>query len=445
MEEDGSPKRIDGHCLSRARAAAHNGGQDRWPGSRDRRATNRPRGQKALAVSYQPGRHALQIPGPTNVPAAVLEAIARPTIDHRGPAFQALGRAVLAGLRTVFKTEDPVIVYPASGTGAWEAALVNTLSPGDAVLISETGWFASLWRRMADRLGLETIVLPGDWRSPADPAAIESHLAEDRGHRIKAVAVVHNETSTGVVSDVAAARRAIDAARHPALLLVDTISSLASMDYRHAEWGVDVTVGGSQKGLMLPPGLSFNAVSQKALAASASARLPRAFWSWDDMLAANATGFFPYTPSTNLLQGLAVALDLLRAEGLDAVFARHARAAAAVRRCVTQWGLALNCTDETAYSASLTAVRVPEGQSADRLRAEILARSNMSLGNGLGPLADRVFRIGHLGDFNDLTVMGTLSGIELGLRATGIPIRDGGLPEALAVLAGNAGPAQRPV
>jgi alanine-glyoxylate transaminase/serine-glyoxylate transaminase/serine-pyruvate transaminase len=386
------------------------------------------------------GRHALQIPGPTNVPQPILEAIARPTIDHRGPAFRDLAVEVLGGIRTIFRTASPVVIYPASGTGAWEAALVNTLSPGDAVLMVETGWFASLWRKMAERLGLVVTLLPGDWRSPVTAAAIEAALAEDAAHRIKAVAVVHNETSTGVVSDIAAVRRAIDAAGHPALLLVDTISSLASMDYRHDEWGVDVTVGGSQKGLMLPPGLSFNAVSAKALHAAAGAKLPRAFWDWGDMLAANANGFFPYTPSTNLLQGLKVALDLLRAEGLDAVFARHQRAAEATRRCLVRWGLELNCADPAAFSASLTAVRLPEGVSADALRAEILARCDMSLGNGLGRLADRVFRIGHLGDFNDLSVMSTLAGVELGLRARGIAYRDGGLGAALAVLAGNAGP-----
>jgi alanine-glyoxylate transaminase/serine-glyoxylate transaminase/serine-pyruvate transaminase len=392
-------------------------------------------------MSRQAGRHFLQIPGPTNVPLPVLEAIARPTIDHRGPEFQALGRAVLDGIKTVFKTTGPVIIYPASGTGAWEAALVNTLSPGDAVLMAETGWFSTLWQKMASRLGLEPVVIPGDWRHPVDPQTIEARLREDRGHRIKAVAVVHNETSTGVASDVAAVRRAIDAAAHPALLLVDTISSLGSIDYRHEEWGVDVTVGGSQKGLMLPPGLSFNAISAKAQAAAKTARMPRAFWDWSDMLAANASGFFPYTPSTNLLQGLKVAIELLQAEGLDAVFARHARAADATRRCVQRWGFELQCADPAAYSASLTAVRLPEGVSADRLRAEILARCNMSLGNGLGPLADKVFRIGHLGDFSETAVTGTLAGIELGLRALGIPFDPGGLGAALGALAGNAAPA----
>jgi alanine-glyoxylate transaminase/serine-glyoxylate transaminase/serine-pyruvate transaminase len=391
-------------------------------------------------MTMQPGRHSLQIPGPTNVPQAILEAIARPTIDHRGPAFRDLAIEVLDGVKTIFKTAAPVAIYPASGTGAWEAALVNTLSPGDAVLMVETGWFASLWRKMAERLGLTVETIPGDWRTPIRPESIQTVLAEDRPHRIKAVAVVHNETSTGVVSDIAAIRRSIDEARHPALLLVDTISSLGSMDYRHDEWGVDVTVGGSQKGLMLPPGLGFNAISEKALAVSQTARLPRAYWDWAEMLAANRSGLFPYTPSTNLLQGLKVALDLLRAEGLDAVFARHRRAAEASRRCVKHWGLELNCADPAAYSASLTAVRTPAGVSADRLREEILTRCDMSLGNGLGRLADNVFRIGHLGDFNDLSVLATLSGVEIGLRAVSIPFREGGLGEAMSALIGNAGP-----
>jgi alanine-glyoxylate transaminase/serine-glyoxylate transaminase/serine-pyruvate transaminase len=395
-------------------------------------------------MNRRPGRHLLQIPGPTNVPLPVLEAIARPTIDHRGPDFQALGREVLSGIRAIFKTSSPVIIYPASGTGAWEAALVNTLSPGDLVLMVETGWFAQLWRKMAERLGIVVEALPGDWRSPVDAAAVEARLAEDRQHRIKAVAVVHNETSTGVVSNIAGVRRGIDAARHPALLLVDTISSLGSMDYRHEEWGVDVTVGGSQKGLMLPPGLSFNAISDKALAASKTARLPRSFWDWGDVLAANQSGFFPYTPSTNLLQGLRVAIDLLLAEGLDNVFIRHDRAAEATRRCVRQWGVEVNCTDPEAYSSSLTAVRVPAGASADRLRAEILERCNMSLGNGLGILADKVFRIGHLGDFNDVAVLATLSGVEIGLRALGIEHDPSGVSAATAYLAGNAAPLDGP-
>jgi alanine-glyoxylate transaminase/serine-glyoxylate transaminase/serine-pyruvate transaminase len=392
-------------------------------------------------MTHQPGRHFLQIPGPTNCPLPVLAAIAQPTIDHRGPEFARLAGEVLSGVRTIFKTSGPVLIYPASGTGAWEAALVNTLSPGDRVLMSETGWFATLWRKMAAKLGIEAEFLPGDWRSGADPDAIEARLAEDRGHAIRAVCVVHNETSTGVASRIPGVRRAIDRAGHPALLMVDTISSLASIDYRHEEWGVDVTVGGSQKGLMLPPGLSFNAVSPKALAAARTARLPRSFWDWEDMIAANARNAFPYTPATNMLQGLKVAIDLLHAEGLDNVFARHDRAAEATRRCVAHWGFETVCRNPAEHSSSLTAVMLPDGHSADALRAEVLERSNLSLGNGLGRLADRVFRIGHLGDFHDLMVTGTLSGVEMGLAARGIPHRPGGVQAAMAYLAGNAGAA----
>ncbi len=391
-------------------------------------------------MTYQPGRHFLQIPGPTNTPLPVLAAVAKPTIDHRGPEFQKLGREVLAGIKTIFRTGGPVVIYPASGTGAWEAALVNTLSPGDHVLMFETGWFSTLWSRMAKKIGLEAEVLEGDWRSGAAADRIEARLAEDREHRIRAVCVVHNETSTGVTSDIPAVRRAIDAAGHPALLLVDTISSLGSIDYRHEEWGVDVTVGGSQKGLMLPPGLSFNAISEKALAAARQARMPRSFWDWQEMIAANANGFFPYTPATNMLQGLRVAIDLLHEEGLENVFARHDRAAAATRAAVDHWGFEIQCRNPEEYSSSLTAVRLPEGYSADELRAEILARSNTSLGNGLGPLADRVFRIGHLGDFNTASLTGTLAAIELGLAARGIPHRPGGVEAALRALGGNAGP-----
>jgi alanine-glyoxylate transaminase/serine-glyoxylate transaminase/serine-pyruvate transaminase len=391
-------------------------------------------------MSYQPGRHFLQIPGPTNTPLPVLAAIAKPTIDHRGPEFGKLGREVLAGIKTIFKTEKPVVIYPASGTGAWEAALVNTLSPGDKVLMFETGWFATLWNKMAGRLGVQAEFIKGDWRSGVGADAIEARLREDKGREIKAVAVVHNETSTGVTSNVAAVRRAIDKAGHPALLLVDTISSLGSIDYRHDEWGVDVTVGGSQKGLMLPPGLSFNAVSDKALAAAKTAKLPRSFWAWDEMIASNQTGYFPYTPATNMLQGLKVAIDMLHEEGLDNVFHRHDRAAEATRRAVRHWGFEIQCQNPAEYSSSLTAVRLPEGHSADKLRAEILERCNMSLGNGLGPLADKVFRVGHLGDFHDLMVTGTLSGVEIGLKARGIPHRSGGVEAAMSYLAGNAGP-----
>jgi alanine-glyoxylate transaminase/serine-glyoxylate transaminase/serine-pyruvate transaminase len=392
-------------------------------------------------MQYSPGRHFLQIPGPSNTPLPILAAIAKPTIDHRGPEFAELGLAVLVGIRTIFKTTNPVVIFPTSGTGAWEAALVNTLSPGDKVLMFETGWFSTLWGKMTKALGVEAEIIKGDWRSGVDAALIAEKLRADRTHAYKAVAVVHNETSTGVTSNIAAVRRALSDAGHPALLLVDTISSLGSIDYRHDEWGVDVTVGGSQKGLMLPPGLSFNAVSDKALAASRSAKLPKCFLGWDEMLASNATGFFPYTPSTNLLQGLKVALDLLHAEGLAQVFARHDRAALATRRAVEHWGFETQCRKEAEYSSSLTAVRLPEGHSADELRREILARANLSLGNGLGSLADRVFRIGHLGDFNNVAVLGALSAVEMGLKARGIPHRAGGVEAAMEVLAGNSPPA----
>jgi len=384
------------------------------------------------------GRHFLQIPGPTNTPLPVLAAMAKPTIDHRGPEFGKLGLDVLSRIRGVFGTKNPVVIYPASGTGAWEAALVNTLSPGDRVVMFETGWFATLWSRMARRLGIEAEFIPSDWRAGADAAAIEARLRDDRNHEIKAVCVVHNETSTGCVSDIAAIRRAIDHSKHPALLMVDTISSLASIDYRHDEWGVDVTVGGSQKGLMLPPGLSFNAVSDKALKASKAARFPRSFWDWEEMIAINAKGYFPYTPATNLLQGLKVALDMLEEEGLPQVFARHDRAAEATRRAVRHWGFETVCAKASDYSSSLTAVFLPEGHSADNLRKIILERSNMSLGNGLGRLADRVFRIGHLGDFHDLMVTGTLSGVEMGLAVAGIPHKPGGVQAAMNFLQGNA-------
>ena len=399
-------------------------------------------------MSTPAGRHFLQIPGPTNVPDRILRVIERPTIDHRGPEFGRLGKRVLAGLRDIFRTRSSVLVFPSSGTGAWEAALVNTLSPGDRVLMCETGHFSTLWLEMARRLGLAVEVLEGDWRTGADPARIEARLAEDRGHVIKAVAVVHNETSTGVTSRIGAVRAALDAAGHPALLLVDTISSLASIDYRHDEWGVDVTVGGSQKGLMLPPGLGFNAVSDKALAASRSAGMARSYWDWASMLGPNETGFFPYTPATNLLFGLAEAIDMLLEEGLENVFRRHDRHAEATRRAVRAWGLEVWCRRPEEYSSSLTAVRVPEGHSADALRRTILETFDMSLGNGLGRLADSVFRIGHLGDFNDLMLAGTLSGIEMGLELAGVPHRRGGVAAALASLTeaasrGVAAPAGR--
>jgi alanine-glyoxylate transaminase/serine-glyoxylate transaminase/serine-pyruvate transaminase len=394
---------------------------------------------KTRPTSLHTGRHFLQIPGPTNVPDRVLRAMAQPTIDHRGPEFGELGRELLSGVRTVFKTKQPVVIFPASGTGAWEAALVNTLSPGDAVLMVETGQFATLWEQMAKRLGLVTELQPTDWRHGADPAAIETRLRADSRHAIKAVCVVHNETSTGVVSRIAEVRRAIDAARHPALLLVDTISSLASIDYRMDEWGVDVTVAGSQKGLMLPPGLSFNAVSEKALAASKSAKLPRAFWGWDDMLQANKTGYFPYTPATNLLYGLREALAMLAEEGLENVFARHARHGEATRRAVRAWGLEVLCLNPAEHSGSLTAVLMPAGHDADALRARVLAAFDMSLGTGLGKLAGKVFRIGHLGHFNDLTLAGTLAGVEMGLKLAQVPHRPGGLQSALDYLADAQG------
>jgi alanine-glyoxylate transaminase/serine-glyoxylate transaminase/serine-pyruvate transaminase len=386
---------------------------------------------------HHSGRHFLQIPGPTNVPDRVLRAIDRPTMDHRGPEFGTLGLDLLTNLRKVFQTQGPVIIYPASGTGAWEAALTNTLSPGDRVLMCRTGWFATLWREMAERLGLDPQFIDTDWRRGADVGAIGEVLAADTGHRIKAVCVVHNETSTGCTSRIDEVRAAMDAAKHPALLLVDTISSLASIDYRHDEWGVDVTVAGSQKGLMLPPGLSFNAISQKALAATETAKLPRSYWDWRPMLAANETGYFPYTPGTNLLYGLHEAVQMLLDEGLTNVFARHDRFAEATRRAVRAWGLEIQCADPHHYSSSLTAVRVPEGHSADNLRAVILDRFNMSLGNGLGILKDQVFRIGHLGDFGDLQLIGTLGGVEMGLREAGIPHKPGGVQAAMDYLAGN--------
>jgi alanine-glyoxylate transaminase/serine-glyoxylate transaminase/serine-pyruvate transaminase len=386
-------------------------------------------------MNNKSGRHFLQIPGPTNVPDRILRAMAAPVIDHRGPEFAALGLEVLADVRPVFGTTQPVIIYPSSGSGAWEAALVNTLSPGDGVLMCETGHFASLWKGIASRLGLEPQLIDTDWRSPADPSAIELTLGDDVDHAIKAVCIVHNETSTGVASNIAAIRAAIDIAKHPALLMVDTISSLGSIDFRMDDWGVDVTVAGSQKGLMLPPGLSFNAVSEKALAAASSATLPKSYWSWDDMLAANSKGFFPYTPATNLLYGLREAIAMLNEEGLENVFARHRRHAAATRTAVAAWGLDTVCADDDAHSDSLTAVMMPDGHSADGLRNLILDNFDMSLGTGLGRFADRIFRIGHLGSFNDLMLAGTLSGVEMGLGLAGVPHQKGGVQAALDELA----------
>ena len=379
------------------------------------------------------GRHFLQIPGPTNVPDRVLRAIDHPTIDHRSADFAALGAEVLEGLRSVFQTRAPVMVFPASGTGAWEAAIVNTLSPGERVLMFETGHFAALWERMAKRFGIEVELVRGDWRRGADPAACEARLRADRN--IKAVMVVHNETSTGVTSRVAAIREAIDAAKHPALLMVDTISSLGSIDYRHDEWGVDVTVAGSQKGLMLPPGISFNAISEKALAAARTSRLPRSYWDWEDMLKHNPAGFFPYTPATNLLYGLREALRMLREEGLQNVFARHARHAEATRRAVRAWGLEIVCANPAEYSSSLTAVLMPPGHEEQALRRVILERFNMSLGAGLAKLQGKAFRIGHLGDLNDLTLAGTLAGVEMGLQLAGVPHSPGGVRAAMDYLA----------
>lgn len=385
-------------------------------------------------MSFQSGRHFLQIPGPTNVPDRILRAISRPTIDHRGPEFARLSLEVLEGIKRVFQTSGPVIIYPSSGTGAWEASLVNTLSPGDKILMFETGHFATLWRNIAVRFGLEVDFVPGDWRHGVGPAAVEAKLTEDHHHNIKAVAVVHNETSTGITSRVPEIRKAINRANHPALLMVDTISSLASIDYRHEEWGVDVTVGCSQKGLMLPPGLGFNAVSEKAIDASQSAKLPKSYWDWSSILKTNKAGLFPSTPATNLLYGLHEAIQILENEGLQNVFARHDRHAEATRRAVQTWGLEILCADPNEYSSSLTAVMIPEGYSADSLRKVILENFNMSLGSGLGKVADKIFRIGHLGNLNDLMLVGTLSGVEMGLSLTGIPFSRGGVTTAVDYL-----------
>ncbi len=394
-------------------------------------------------MPHRSGRHFLQIPGPTNVPDRVLRAIDRATMDHRGPDFGPMGLEILEGLKKVFQTRAPVVIYPASGTGAWEAALVNTLSPGDRVLMFETGHFASLWHKMAAKLGLSVDLVPTDWRRGVDPAAVEARLKEDREHRIRAVCVVHNETSTGVASRIGAIRKSIDAARHPALYMVDTISSLASIDYRHDEWGVDVTVAGSQKGLMLPPGLSFNCVSEKASKASLTAALPRSYWAWDEMLSNNKSGYFPYTPATNLLYGLRESLAMLEEEGLQNVFARHARHAESTRRAVRAWGLEILCAVPEEYSNSLTAVMMPAGHDADALRKIILEAYDMSLGTGLGKLAGKVFRIGHLGDFNDLMLAGTLAGIEMGLALANVPHKRGGVLAALDHLAESARAAPR--
>jgi len=380
------------------------------------------------------GRHFLQIPGPTNVPDRVLRALSKPTIDHRGPEFAALANEVFSGLKDVFLTSSPVIIYPGSGTGAWEASLVNTLSPGDRVLMFETGHFATLWKDIATRIGLQVDFVAGDWRHGADPAVVYAKLADDRSHAIKAVCVVHNETSTGVVSRIGEIRKQIDAARHPALLLVDTISSLGSIEYRHDAWGVDVTVGCSQKGLMLPPGISFNAISDKALAAARSAKLPRAYWDWEPMLRDNKVGFFPYTPSTNILYGLREALKMMRDEGLETIWARHERFGRATRAAVKAWGLDILAQNAAEYSGVLTAVVMPDGRDADAFRQLVLERFDMSLGTGLGKMKGKIFRIGHLGDFNDLMLAGTLSGVEMGFALAGVPHKSGGVLAALELL-----------
>ena len=390
-----------------------------------------------MPTPYAAGRHFLQIPGPTNVPDRVLRAMDYPTIDHRGPQFAEIGAKCLAGMKTIFKTDSHAVIYPASGTGAWESALVNTLQEGDLVLMVETGHFASLWHKMASRLGLETEFLATDWRRGVDPQQVEDRLRADTENKIKAVCIVHNETSTGSTSRVNEVRVAMNNAGHDALLLADTISSLGSIDFRHDEWGVDVTVAGSQKGLMLPPGLSFNAVSEKALAVASKGGMRRSYWDWEEQIAANKDGAFPFTPATNLLYGLAEAIDMLHEEGLDNVFKRHDRHAAATRKAVQAWGLEVLCQELKDYSSALTAVLLPDGHDADAFRAGVLQNFNMSLGNGLAKLAGKVFRIGHLGDFNDLMLLGTLSGVEMGLSLANIPHQKGGVDAAMNMLKGD--------
>ena len=388
----------------------------------------------AKNASRVAGRHFLHIPGPSPLPDRVLRAMDRAIIDHRGPEFAKLAKRCLEGIKTIFKTANPVIIYTATGTGAWEGALVNTLSPGDRVLMVETGQFGTLWKKLAEKVGLKPEFIKTDWRHGADPKTIEAHLKEDKNHEIKAVCVLHNETSTGALSPIAEIRKAIDAAGHPALLMVDTISSLASTDYRHDEWGVDVSVGGAQKGLMLPPGMSFNAVSDKALAANKKSTLPKSFWAWDEMLAMNKNGYFPYTPGTMMLFGLAEAIDMLHEEGLDNVFARHDRMAEATRRAVKTWGLEILCQDPKKYSPTLTAVLLPEGHDADAFRALALETFNISYGASFAAFAGRYFRIGHLGDINDLTMMGALAGTEMALQLAGVPIKKGGAQAAMDYL-----------
>ena len=388
----------------------------------------------AISNTIRPGRHFLQIPGPTNVPDRVLRAMDYPTIDHRGPDFAELGLRVLDRIKLIFKTSEPVIIFPASGTGAWEAAMVNTLSAGDKILMFETGHFSTLWYDIAHKFKLEIDFVKGDWRTGVDPNIVESKLKEDTEKKIKAVCAVHNETSTGVTSRIGEIRKAMDNADHPALLFVDTISSLGSIDYRHEEWKVDVTVGGSQKGLLLPPGLSFNAISSKALDAYKNSDLPKSYWDWEQMIENNKKGYFPYTPATNLLYGLDEAINILTEEGLENVFNRHIRFAEATRIAVNAWGLEILCKNPNEYSSSLTAVLVPEGHDADSLRKIILDDYNMSLGTGLAKVAGKVFRIGHLGDFNELMLAGTLSGVEMGLMKSKIPFNKGGILKALEYL-----------
>jgi alanine-glyoxylate transaminase / serine-glyoxylate transaminase / serine-pyruvate transaminase len=393
-----------------------------------------------LDAGYLPGRHLVQVPGPTNIPPLVVEAMSRQTLDHRGPAFAALSNALFDRVKAVFKTEQPVVMFPGSGTGAWEACLENTCSPGDRVLSVETGQFAALWAQMARQLGLEVETIETDWRGPVDTEVLEARLSADQDHDIRAVLITHNETSTGVTSDIAAVRRALDNADHPALLFVDAVSSLASIDYRHDEWRVDVTIAASQKGLMMPPGLCFNAVSPRALSAAKTSELPCAFWRWEPVMEQNAHGFFPYTPPTNLLAGLEAALSMLDAEGLDAVFSRHRRHGAATRAAAEAWGLELQCRVPAAASPTVTALRMPEGHREEELRALVLSEYGMALGAGLGRLAGGVFRIGHLGDFDDLSLVGALAGIEMALGHSAIPHKPGGVTAAMAVLAASDTP-----
>ena len=389
-------------------------------------------------MAYRSGRHFLQIPGPTNVPDRILRAIDNPTIDHRGPEFAVLAKEVLAGIKTIFKTEDPVIIYTASGTGGWEAALVNTLNPGDKILASDTGQFAFLWQKMATSLGFNVELIDSDWRHGVDVGEIERRLSADKNHEIKAVLATHNETATGVCSNMMAVRQALNSARHPALFMVDTVSSLGSIDYRHTEWGVDVAVGGSQKGLMLPPGLSFNAISKKAIEASKTSKMPKSFWRWDDMLAQNANGFFPYTPATNLIYGLKESIAMLHEEGLDNVFCRHQRLAEATRRAVRAWGLELCALDPAEYSPTVTTIMIPEGFNEAQFRAVVLDKFNLSLGAGLGRLMGKAFRIGHLGSVNELMMAGTYAGVEMGLELFGVPHKKGGVDAAMAYLVETA-------